>query len=62
MAERFDVAGRSVVITGAAGGIGSALARRFATAGARVALLDRDEDGLDELAHALRRGRDRGSV
>jgi NAD(P)-dependent dehydrogenase (short-subunit alcohol dehydrogenase family) len=35
-------AGTVVVITGAAGGIGAALARRFAVEGARVALLDRD--------------------
>jgi NAD(P)-dependent dehydrogenase (short-subunit alcohol dehydrogenase family) len=41
LAEHLDVAGRSVVITGAAGGIGSALAQRFSAAGARVALLDR---------------------
>jgi short-subunit dehydrogenase len=36
---------RSVVVTGAAGGIGAVLARRFAEEGARVALLDRDEAG-----------------
>jgi NAD(P)-dependent dehydrogenase (short-subunit alcohol dehydrogenase family) len=54
MAERLDVAGRSVVITGAAGGIGSALAQQFADAGARVALLDRDETGLEKLALHLR--------
>jgi len=32
--------GRTVVITGAAGGMGRAFARRFAAAGARLALLD----------------------
>ena len=42
-----------MVITGAAGGIGSALAQRFSAAGARVALLDRDESGLDRLALRL---------
>lgn len=41
------------MITGAAGGIGSALAERFSVAGARVALLDRDERGLDELVRRL---------
>jgi NAD(P)-dependent dehydrogenase (short-subunit alcohol dehydrogenase family) len=53
LAEHLDVAGRSVVITGAAGGIGSALAQRFSAAGARVALLDRDEGGLDMLVPRL---------
>jgi len=37
---------RVVVITGAAGGIGRALAARFAADGARVALLDRDAEAL----------------
>lgn len=45
-----------VVITGAAGGIGAALARRYATAGARVALLDRDAAGAEAVAEELRRG------
>jgi NAD(P)-dependent dehydrogenase (short-subunit alcohol dehydrogenase family) len=36
----MDLAGRHVVITGAAGGIGSALARRFHADGARVVLSD----------------------
>ena len=37
---------RRILITGAASGIGAATARRFAGAGARVGLLDRDRDGL----------------
>jgi NAD(P)-dependent dehydrogenase (short-subunit alcohol dehydrogenase family) len=37
---RMDLAGRHVVVTGAAGGIGSALARRFHAAGAHVVLSD----------------------
>jgi short-subunit dehydrogenase len=37
-----------VVITGAASGIGRALAVRFAAEGARLALIDHDETGLDE--------------
>ena len=39
-----------VVITGAASGIGRALAIRFAAEGARLALIDRDEAGLNETA------------
>jgi NAD(P)-dependent dehydrogenase (short-subunit alcohol dehydrogenase family) len=42
-----------VVITGAAGGIGAALARRYAREGARLALLDLDGPGVEELAASL---------
>lgn len=40
MAPRRNFAGQAVVISGAAGGLGAAFARRFAAAGARTALLD----------------------
>lgn len=40
------LAGRVALITGAAGGIGGAIARAFAAAGARLALLDRAEPAL----------------
>src|SRR5438093_9281783 len=42
------LAGRRVVITGAASGIGQSTARLFASEGASVALFDRDAAGLDE--------------
>lgn len=45
---------KSVVITGAASGIGAALADRFARAGCRLGLLDRDEEALREVAEKLR--------
>jgi NAD(P)-dependent dehydrogenase (short-subunit alcohol dehydrogenase family) len=38
-----------VLVSGAAGGIGSAVVRRFAAAGWRVAATDRDEEGLQRL-------------
>jgi NAD(P)-dependent dehydrogenase (short-subunit alcohol dehydrogenase family) len=41
------LAGRTVAITGAAGGIGRALATRCAAEGARVAVSDQEPDGLD---------------
>jgi NAD(P)-dependent dehydrogenase (short-subunit alcohol dehydrogenase family) len=44
------VHGKSVVITGAAGGIGRALAVRLAAAGARVTVSDLDADGAARVA------------
>ncbi|GAA2887571.1 oxidoreductase [Actinoplanes cyaneus] len=46
----YDLQNRTAVITGAASGIGAATAELFAAAGARVALLARRRDRLDELA------------
>lgn len=44
---------KTVVITGAGGGIGQALSQAFAEQGARVVLLDRDTDRADPLARSL---------
>jgi short-subunit dehydrogenase len=49
-----DLTGGTAVITGAAGGLGSALAGAFAEAGCAVALLDLDESGAEGQAAALR--------
>ncbi|MGE4427616.1 MAG: SDR family NAD(P)-dependent oxidoreductase [Solirubrobacteraceae bacterium] len=51
----YDGTGRTVLITGAASGIGAGLARRLHTRGAHVALLDRDGGRLEELAATLGR-------
>ena len=45
---------KKAVITGAAGDIGRATARRFANEGGRLALIDRDEKGLADLAGSLK--------
>ena len=45
--------GRTVLITGAAGGIGAACARRLAAEGARLLLADLDGPGADKLAREL---------
>jgi NAD(P)-dependent dehydrogenase (short-subunit alcohol dehydrogenase family) len=50
---RREVSGRTVVITGGAGGIGRALARRFGEAGARVAILDLPSSPLEEARREL---------
>ena len=51
----FD--GRHVVVTGAANGIGRALARRFHGEGARVVASDRDSDALGEVVDQLNTSR-----
>jgi 3-hydroxybutyrate dehydrogenase len=48
------LAGRTALVTGAASGIGAAVTRRLARDGARVLAVDRDKDGLAELAERLR--------
>jgi 3-hydroxybutyrate dehydrogenase len=46
----LDLSGRTVVVTGAASGIGLACALRLAQAGARVVAVDRDAAGAAEVA------------
>jgi NAD(P)-dependent dehydrogenase (short-subunit alcohol dehydrogenase family) len=51
---RYDgLAGRAVLITGAAHGLGRVLAEAFAAQGARLALVDRDGPTLEAVAAAL---------
>jgi NAD(P)-dependent dehydrogenase (short-subunit alcohol dehydrogenase family) len=47
----FDA--RVVMVSGAAGGLGAALCRRFAAAGAQIVAVDRDAAGLAHLAGSL---------
>jgi NAD(P)-dependent dehydrogenase (short-subunit alcohol dehydrogenase family) len=48
-----DMTGKTVVITGAGGGVGTASARRFAAAGATLVLADVDGPRLETLAGEL---------
>ncbi|MEZ5668829.1 MAG: SDR family oxidoreductase [Alphaproteobacteria bacterium] len=52
--ERFAVAGKRALVTGAAGGIGSVICQVLADAGADIAAVDRDAAGLDAVAHTVR--------
>jgi meso-butanediol dehydrogenase/(S,S)-butanediol dehydrogenase/diacetyl reductase len=45
--------GRTVLVTGAAGGIGAACARRLAAEGARLLLTDLDGPGVEKLGHEV---------
>ncbi|MEZ5664988.1 MAG: SDR family oxidoreductase [Burkholderiaceae bacterium] len=52
-AIRYGLDGRSVLITGAAGGIGQALAHAFALQGSRLVLIDRAAEPLQTLREDL---------
>ncbi|WP_088146375.1 SDR family NAD(P)-dependent oxidoreductase [Achromobacter denitrificans] len=52
--EHFDIRDKVVLITGAAGGIGAALSRAYARAGATLVLTDLAGERLDALASELR--------
>jgi NAD(P)-dependent dehydrogenase (short-subunit alcohol dehydrogenase family) len=45
----MNLSGKVAVVTGATGGVGSALVRKFAAAGTKVAAVDLDQDKLDAL-------------
>jgi NAD(P)-dependent dehydrogenase (short-subunit alcohol dehydrogenase family) len=53
---RRAVSGKTVVITGASYGIGEASARKLAAAGAKVLVIARSADRLDDLAAAVNAG------
>ncbi len=50
----MDVRGKGVVITGASRGLGAALAQELARQGAKLALVARGEEALEEVAGAIR--------
>lgn len=50
-----DVKGKTVLITGAASGIGYCLAEEFAKAGSTLVISDINHDGLEQAAERLRR-------
>ncbi len=56
MRLRFDPAGQTTLLTGASSGIGLALARVLAAAGARLVITARREELLDKLASEIAAG------
>jgi NAD(P)-dependent dehydrogenase (short-subunit alcohol dehydrogenase family) len=50
---KYDLADRTLAITGAAGGLGADLAKAMRARGARIALLDLNRDAVCELADRL---------
>ena len=53
-AELFDVRGLATIVTGAASGIGAALAQTLASKGSHLALIDRDRPALEAIAETIR--------
>lgn len=49
----MSLSGKTILITGAAGGLGTALALQCADAGADLVLLDKDRRGLDQLSDRI---------
>ena len=60
MKNLFDLSGKTALLTGGTGALGTAMARGLLDAGARVALLSRNPDNLQSAAEDL--GADAGAV
>lgn len=54
MTDRFDLTGRTAVVTGGAGLLGRAFARAFAEHGAAVAILDLEAASVEQVVQDLR--------
>ena len=54
MTNTWDIAGKTVVITGASDGIGAVAARKLAAQGAEVAIVGRSADKLARVADEVR--------
>ena len=52
----FELTGQTAIVTGAASGIGEAIARRLSSAGAKVAIADIDSKGAADTAQDIGNG------
>ena len=52
--DLLNMAGKTAIITGAANGIGKAIAKRFAEAGSNLILIDKDKEGLTALSDSFK--------
>jgi len=53
VSERFDITGKVAIVTGAASGIGRAIALDLAESGAKVVIADKALDGAEEVAREI---------
>ncbi|ESP88984.1 SDR family NAD(P)-dependent oxidoreductase [Candidatus Halobonum tyrrellensis] len=53
LADRFSVAGRTTIVTGASSGIGREIAEQFAADGADVVVCSREQEHVDPVAEAI---------
>lgn len=60
--SQYSISGETAIVTGASGGIGKAIARRFTDQGANVVICSRDQEALDQVADEVRQENPAGTI